>query len=114
MQSKIRLADLVNVNKKLEKTEWWSNFGKIKSKHIDFALAKKENLDVVLIIELDDYSHSRRDRIERDAFVDSVFDEIGIPILHVYNAVGLEDKIVSVLNLSPIVSYGTQNNNNEI
>lgn len=106
--SKVRLADIVNVNPSLDNAEWWSNFGKIKSKHIDFALAKKENLDVVLIIELDDYSHLRQDRIERDAFVDSVFEEIGIPIIHVYNATRLENKIISALDLSPIGNYNIQ------
>lgn len=100
--SKVRLADIAKVNPALDNVEWWSNFGKVKSKHIDFALAKKENLDVVLVIELDDSTHLKRDRIERDAFVDSVFNEIGIPILHVYNAVDLENKIISALDLSLI------------
>lgn len=108
--SKVRLADIAKVNPTLDNTEWWSKFGKVKSKHIDFALAKKENLDIVLVIELDDSTHSKSDRIERDAFVDSVFREIGIPILHVYNAVGLENKIVSVLDLSPIENYNNQKN----
>lgn len=106
--SKVRLADIAKVNPALDNAEWWSNFGKVKSKHIDFALAKKENLDVVLIIELDDYSHLRQDRIERDAFVDSVFEEIGIPIIHVYNATRLENKIISALDLSPIGNYNIQ------
>lgn len=93
--SKLRLADIVGVDSSLDNTEWWSNFGKIKSKHVDFALAKKDNLEIVLVIELDDYSHKRVDRIERDKFVDSIFNNVGIPILHVYSTTDLENKIVS-------------------
>lgn len=34
-------------------------------------------------VELDDNSHSRPDRVERDAFVDAVFAAAGLPLLHI-------------------------------
>ena len=34
-------------------------------------------------IELDDKSHQRKDRQERDAFVNSVFEAANLPLLHV-------------------------------
>lgn len=35
------------------------------------------------MIELDDISHERPDRQERDRLVDAVFNQAGLPILHV-------------------------------
>ena len=58
--AKIRLADLVNVNKGINKSEWGAAFSRISSKHIDFAIAK--DMKVLIIIELDDSSHGRNDR----------------------------------------------------
>jgi len=36
-----------------------------------------------LAIELDDSSHEREDRQERDIFVDNVLGKAGLPLLHV-------------------------------
>lgn len=83
--TKIRLADLVEVNHGLNKTEWAKYFGKIKSKHVDFALAKPDNLQIDLLIELDDNSHTNETRKIRDEFVDRIYNKTGYRILHVYS-----------------------------
>lgn len=80
--TKIRLADLVEVNKGLSRREWGMYFGKIKSKHVDFAIA--DNMKIVLIIELDDRTHQYQNRIERDMFVDDVMKVCGYYIIHTY------------------------------
>ena len=100
VSAKMRLADIVNVSDEIQKQSslWRSNFGKISQKHIDFALQDKTNLEIKLLIEIDDYTHQREDRIERDKFVDSVCEQVNIPILHLYDVIGLEDKIVNILH----------------
>ena len=100
VSAKMRLADIVKVSDEIKKQSslWWSKFEKISQKHIDFALQDKTNLEIKLLIEIDDYTHQRTDRIERDKFVDSVCEQVNIPILHLYDVVGLEDKIVSILH----------------
>lgn len=100
VSAKMRLADIVKVSDeiKTQSSLWWSNFEKISQKHIDFALQDKTNLEIKLLIEIDDYTHQRADRIERDKFVDSVCEQVNIPILHLYDVVGLEDKIVNILH----------------
>ncbi len=100
--SKIRFADIVQVkNSEIEsKSEWYSNFGKIKSRHIDFALANPENLFVVLIIELDDNSHYSEQAKNRDAFIDSVLEKCGYKIIRTKGPNNLENQIVEMLNLS--------------
>ena len=40
-------------------------------------------LKPVLVIELDDRSHQRVDRQERDAFVEELFQSTGIPLLRI-------------------------------
>lgn len=92
--AKIRMADLVEVDKGLQKSEWGSYFGKIKSKHIDFALASPDNLLVKVLIELDDNSHSADSRKKRDDFIDKVYEKAGYKILHVYSG---EQKLLEKL-----------------
>lgn len=45
-------------------------------------------LEPVLAIELDEKSHQRKDRKDRDAFVDQVFQAAALPLLHVPAAKG--------------------------
>ena len=97
--TKVRLADIVNVKKNIqsESDEWWDYFKQISQKHVDFVLADKGLSEIHLIIEVDDSSHKRADRIKRDRFVDQVLGEVGIPILHIENVIGLEEKINRLL-----------------
>jgi hypothetical protein len=37
----------------------------------------------VLAIELDDNSHKRRDRVERDVFVNQIFEDARLPLLRI-------------------------------
>ena len=65
---------------------------RIHMKHVDFLICASDDMRPVLGIELDDKSHARKDRQERDTFVDSVFATAGLPILHV-QAVGGYDQV---------------------
>lgn len=54
------------------KTYTQSNFNRIKAKSIDFAIVDN-NYNYKGFIELDDYTHNRKDRIKRDIFVNQLF-----------------------------------------
>jgi hypothetical protein len=56
---------------------------KIDRKRIDFLLCQPQTLKPVLAIELDDSSHQRADRQERDAFVEQVFAAAKLPLVRV-------------------------------
>jgi hypothetical protein len=56
---------------------------KIDRKHVDFLLCDPATLRPILGVELDDRSHQRKDRQQRDRFVDGVFGAAGLPIAHV-------------------------------
>lgn len=77
----VRMADLLQVSGDVKARQSWQN--KINCKHIDFVLCDPEDLNVVLAIELDDASHNRADRQERDKFVNEAFLSAGLPLLRV-------------------------------
>ena len=99
---KIRLADLVSVPQGTKEVKW---FNYIKAKHVDFTLCDMD-LKVKLIIELDDSTHDRPDRQTRDDFVDRVFQQIKVKLLHVRQwGEDLEPTIVEALNITPSGVY---------
>lgn len=100
--AQVRLASLVEVQQwaRRDKTNWY----KIQAKSVDFVLCEARSYAPRLIVELDDRSHDRPDRRERDAFVDSVLASAGLPILHVrwqrhYDITTLAQQIAGTLGL---------------
>jgi hypothetical protein len=77
---KVRLCDIIDCDTAARRKGFWN---RINQKHADFVLINTETTDILLIIELDDATHNRRDRQMRDAFVDQAFAAAGIEILHV-------------------------------
>lgn len=92
--TKIRMGDLVYPvgNNKYAK-EWRSNWGRICSRHVDFALAKPTNMYIELLIELDDPSHNSEKSREIDRFKDEVYAFTNYKLLRVRNDYHLEEKI---------------------
>lgn len=75
----------------------YRDFNKIKSKSIDFVITET-NLNIKLCIELDDYSHKQNKRIERDNFINKLFEDLNIkliriPVQNFYNLEELKNKI---------------------
>jgi hypothetical protein len=75
--SKVRLADVIRPT-----TSEIIYLNHVCQKHVDFVVSDTEG-EPLLVIELDDYSHNRPDRIKRDEFVDNALDAAGVEILHV-------------------------------
>lgn len=100
IQSKVRMADIffvaqpnVNVN----------FFNRIGQKHLDFLVCDSTTMKPLFGIELDDSSHNRNDRQERDEFVDRVFKDAGLPLLRLpvqreYNSREVSAQITPLLN----------------
>jgi len=64
-------------------------------KHLDFVLMDSTNTRILGAIELDDSSHSRKDRRERDEFVDAALYHAGIPILRVTVARNYDGEVIA-------------------
>lgn len=82
--SQVRLADLISVNTKKYKhksSDWYVFFNKIKSKHCDFLIIDEITGNVIIAIELDDYTHRNENRINRDIEVNYIFSCIGINLI---------------------------------
>jgi len=77
----VRLADLIVVQGETQKRQSWQN--RINAKHIDFVLCDPETLEPQLAVELDDRSHQRADRAERDRFVNAALSAAELPLLRV-------------------------------
>ena len=96
----VRIADLIRVRKETQKRQAWLN--RILAKHVDFVLCDPETMEAVLAIELDDKSHDRPERQERDQFVNGAFAAAGLPLLRIpvqdeYNAEQLKASIAENL-----------------
>ena len=88
---KVRLLDIIEPRR--GERNYMSLLGKIKSKHVDFLICDKD-LRIKGIVELDDNSHDRADRQERDSFVDEILTDVGYKVIHT--------KAVTETTLEPI------------
>lgn len=94
--AKVRLEDLLWLPRGTENR--WGLRNRIKSRHIDFVICDNQSVMPLLAIELDDSSHQRQDRIERDQNIDRILHDAGLPILHIrvqhsYDSIWLEKEI---------------------
>ena len=88
--TQVSLYQIINCND-------YKEFNKIKSKSIDFVITEK-NCKIKLCIELDDNTHKIQKRIERDNFINTLFNKLNIKLLRIpvqnyYNLKELEQKI---------------------
>jgi len=79
--AKVRLADLLYLPKGSDNAQTHRN--KIFQKHVDFVLCDPVKVSPLLAIELDDSSHQKASRQERDSFVDEAFRAAELPLLRI-------------------------------
>lgn len=100
--SKVKLSDLFYAKTgDFGKNRTYTN--KIDRKHVDFLLCDPKTLKPILGIELDDKSHQRAARQERDDFVNHVFEAAKLPLMHVsvqrsYSQSELKSKLSAYLS----------------
>jgi hypothetical protein len=107
---KVNLADIFFVARPNENP---SARGRICQKHVDFLLCDSQSMKPLAGVELDDSSHARADRQERDALVDGVFAAAGLPLVRIpaaasYSPADLALKVATYLSgTAPAVSTST-------
>ncbi len=77
--------------------DWRFAFRHINGKSVDFLLCDKSTLKPTYAIELDDYTHERKDRIKRDIEVERIFQAAGIPLVRLKDKDGNRDAIIESL-----------------
>ena len=72
----VRLENIIQTDK-------YKNRNRIKSKCIDFTVVSKGDYKTIFCIELDDTTHNKQDRIERDKFINQIFTETNIKLFRI-------------------------------
>jgi very-short-patch-repair endonuclease len=103
IQTKVRLEALIGV--RFYQENWWGLRNRIKSREMDFVLCDN-SMQPLLIIELDDSSHFRQDRQQRDRDLNRILNNAGFPILHIpaaysYNAGEIKEQIIKSIHQQP-------------
>ena len=76
---KVRIADLISVQTPDAPKQRLRELSKLSQKHVDFAVMSIKG-DILCAVEVDDPSHRTPKTINRDQFVNSVFDAANIPL----------------------------------
>lgn len=108
---KVNLADIFFVSGSPKKQSYRN---KIDRKHVGFLLCDPAAMKPIMGVELDDASHARRDRQDRDEFVDQVFEAAGVPLLRVRTAAGYSPQALPTLFDRPLQVVETQRRRSHI
>ena len=73
------------VDNKIVGQNWRGAFRHISEKSVDFVLCDKKYISPKLAIELDDKTHQRPNRQERDREVERILHQAGVPLLRLEN-----------------------------
>ncbi len=78
--------------------DWSIAFRHINGKSVDFVLCDKLTLQPAYAIELDDFTHDRRDRVERDLEVERIFEGARLPLVRFKSANVSGEEIIRALS----------------
>lgn len=89
------LSSIVSVDSNRKAFRKWQN--KINKKTIDFVIFKKPYIKPIAAIEYNGSTHKRKDRSQRDEFVNSVLSSAWISILHFRHKDSTESDVIEFL-----------------
>ncbi|NQU38512.1 MAG: DUF2726 domain-containing protein [Lentisphaerae bacterium] len=103
IMGKVRLADVIRVRPGLTASARQKALNKIQSKHLDFVACDPNDLSIQFAVELDDKSHGKKGRQDRDVFLDAAMNAAGVPLIRfparkAYSIHEVFDKLASTLN----------------
>jgi uncharacterized protein DUF2726 len=81
--AKVRVLDVLAPRSSLSASARQSAMNRINAKHFDFVLCRLGDFSIAGVVELDDASHERRHRQERDAFLVAACEAAGLPLVQV-------------------------------
>lgn len=73
------------IDNKVKGQNWNAAFRHVSQKSVDFVLCNKRYIEPILAIELDDKTHGRQDRKDRDEEVERILKDAGLPLLRLEN-----------------------------
>jgi hypothetical protein len=107
--AKVRLADIIELQRDLSDKRRCAAFNRISAKHADFVVCDPQTFRIVGVIELDDRSHRASKRQVRDQFMDSALGAASIPVLRVpvqrsYSASTLREQADAAFSFPPTLA----------
>lgn len=95
--SQVRLVDIVSVSSKFnsDRRKKMALFRKISQWHCDYIWLDK-NFSIKSVIELDDSTHRRKDRITRDIFFNAVIEQVGYDLVRLKTKKEIDQFIIEV------------------
>lgn len=93
----VRLEDIINVEKGIERKKAYGFRGRIKSRHVDFVLCNPEDCNIVAAIELDDKTHRSKKAIEADRFKNKALKDAGLTLIRFNVSKSYKDTIENKL-----------------
>lgn len=75
--AQVAMSAMVGIRKN---ENWQTQFNEISRKYVDFVVCNQD-FSMRAIIELDDSTHQRGERIKADAIKDAAFQAIGVPVV---------------------------------
>jgi hypothetical protein len=85
IMAQVGLQGIIDVKKGLTPGERQTALNKIQRKRIDFVICDPDDYSIYCAIELDDKSHSQKNRVERDQFLERALSGAGV-VLHRFPA----------------------------
>jgi hypothetical protein len=80
---KVRVADLIEPLPTKDRRIWQKAFNRISAKHFDFVICNSNDLVPVVVIELDDSSHQKAKRQQRDEMLQQICGQVQLPLIRV-------------------------------
>lgn len=113
--AKVRLADIIDIQRGLSASDRQRAFNRIAGKHIDFIICNANDLSIVGAIELDDKTHRRKGRQEREQFLDKTLEAAGVPVVRIKAQSAYYIKEIStILDSAFNISAGVQFDDNQV
>jgi very-short-patch-repair endonuclease len=101
----VRLSSLLYRAKGIERKYWHAALARINQKSVDYVLCDKFTGEILLVIELDDPTHDTSIRQKRDADVNEMLREAGMPFLRFRDVSGLtrESIATEIYEITPAI-----------
>jgi hypothetical protein len=113
---KIRLGEVIQPKVYLPNSHFHTALNKVNKKHLDFIICRKNDCEILGVIELDDSRDEKEDRKYRNPFVDMALEVSGIPLLRIsakgsYQVKNLRTLLVDAfaLNINEVLQNDTEN-----
>lgn len=84
--AQVRLADFIDIDTtsiKYKSSDWYSAFNKINAKSCDLVVIARSTGEIKAVIEINDFTHSNQNRINRDIFLKNIFKRIEVPLIFI-------------------------------